>query len=380
MHKAYFGQLICLFLLCQGVYALGLTGQQSENKPVLRYGSLPFPSVMYTTAQADLGEHSYEGKNTKTGIGFASLFSLNVGDVDRGIAYTCRLGFIDIAHVRNGIDYTAYFYAKIKAAMLDRRQFIELKGLEPSIYKVTFNYPERWQDLSPTELTEEIDRIALLGGQYLTHISMTWHEILTWYGWTVGAIPNAEKSSAFTYDDIISHLLGTEIAARAILNPALSFNEAVTLELNRELDIKDGRLKRLSAHRTRKLGNSLKGNWYKPIIPHFVYNVKRFTDIGLEKQNLQGVLIPNLDDCKGAKPVSVIVPGMREFGHGGIYDGLIDVDIDPAVRQKNRILQGLKITTVNVRNDLGKVMEIMEKNMSEEFGEDVFINVERKSP
>lgn len=39
------------------------------------------------------------------------------------------------------------------------------------------------------------------------------------------------------------------------------------------------------------------------------------------------------------------------------------------------ILLILKIKTVNVRNGLGKVMEIMEKNMYEEFGKDVFINV-----
>lgn len=330
---------------------------------------------MYATASADLGKHNYEGRNTKTGIGIRSLLTLSVGDVNRGIAYTCRLGFIDIAHVRTGVDYTAYFHAKIKAAMLDRLDFIELKGLEPSIYKVTFHYPERWQDLSLAEFTRKIDSVALLGGQYLTHISMTWHEILTWYGWTVGAIPNAEKSSAFTYDDIISHLLGTEIAARAILHPTLPFNEAVTSELNRELDIKEGRLMRLSARTSRKLGKALKGDWYKSIIPHFIFDVKRLTTIGLMKQNLQGVLIPDLDNCEGAKPESVSVPGIKEFSQGGIYEGLIDVDIDPRVGQQSRILEGLKIKTVNVRNDLGKVMEIMEKNMSEEFGEDVLINV-----
>lgn len=370
MNRVLFKSLVCLSLVWQTGHALELTEQQARKKPVLRYGSLPFPSVMYTTAADDLGEHSYEGRNSKTGLGPASLFALNVGDVDRGIAYTCRLGFIDVAHVRIAIDFTAYFHAQIKTAMLAGRDSIELQGLEPSVYTVTFRYPARWQDLPETELQREIDTVALLGGRYLTHISMTWHEILTWYGWTSGPVPNAEKSSAFTYEDIVSHVLGTEIAARAIRHPDLSFNDAVTLELNRDLDLEEGRLMRLGARQSKKLGKARKGEWYRVVVPHFVYDVRRSTAIGFEQQELEGWRVPDADGCEDATPVTVRVPGMTEFDDGGIYAGLLDVEIEPRVNRQDRLLDGLtEDQTVNVRRDLKQVMEILERRIVDEAGE-----------
>lgn len=358
-------------------YAKGLTEDQAQRKPIFRIGSFPFPSILYEEVPDDLGEHSYEGKKAKTDKGYGRFFPVKVETVGRGIMYTCRAGFLDMAHIRAGIDYTGLFVYKIKNAMKNSLKSIDLQGQEQSVHKVTFNYPDDWKNLSESELEKKIDQIALVGGQYLAHISLTWHEIVTWYGWSSTFIKNAEKSSAFSYDDIMSHMIGVHIAGRAISNRSLEFNEAVKIELDKELNINNGKLIRLNDKKTTELAKRMKGRWYKAIIFPIVYDLKRITSIGLDGEMIYGCQVPDVNECAGIDFIGVSVPGMTEFQKGGIYEGIIQVTIDPVVPQKSEILKGLPNQMIDVEKDLKPVMKRIEELMLDEYGTSV---IYRRSP
>ena len=56
-------------------------------------------------------------------------------------------------------------------------------------------------------------------GPYMAYTMVTWHEILTWFGYkSVGIVP--EYHSSFSWEDTYSNLLGTVLAARALRDTA----------------------------------------------------------------------------------------------------------------------------------------------------------------
>ena len=146
-----------------------------------------------------------------------------VSDEASGILYTCRGGFIDIAHVRDNADRTFYLTAHIAQMAVsggtipitgegaERR--IVVKPLDPHLVR-TYGLRE-----VVTSLAEWLDFQASI-----------WHEITTWYGWSSTAF--SERPSAFSLEDLYSNLVGVKIAGAIVRRHAapseLDYNRAMT--------------------------------------------------------------------------------------------------------------------------------------------------------
>ena len=148
-----------------------------------------FPAVKITdiTSIEKLGMHHY----------------LSAPDEGNGIIYTQKGGFIDIGHLRDIADWTAFLYTKIMTNR-DNSSFQLKLGKEGGLKTLTLDIP--------AELSSE--DAAILAGRIAYDLSV-WHEIATWFGAsTVPLLP--ERYSSFSIEDAYSNLLGAKLGIEAI--------------------------------------------------------------------------------------------------------------------------------------------------------------------
>lgn len=166
------------------------------------------PGVKFTeiTCIQNMGPHKYLG-SSKEG---------------NGIVYTTRGGFIDLGHLRDQADWTAYLYSQI--VLSQGKGEIELQlGREGGLKKLKLNVPH---DLDPSDA-------MLLAGRIAYDLSV-WHEIATWFGCsTIPFVP--ERYSSFSIEDPYSNLLGVTLGMKAIKN-IMPYEEAMTFLLRQTLD------------------------------------------------------------------------------------------------------------------------------------------------
>ena len=166
--------------------------------PILRYTDI--------TSVDQLGPHSYLG---------------NVGE-GNGIIYTRRGGFVDMGHLRDQADWTAYLYSRILLAKEKGNLNIHL-GREGGQKLLNLNIPA---DMS-------LDDLCQLAGRIAYDLSV-WHEIASWFGSsTVPFIP--ERYSSFSIEDPYSNLLGVTIGIAAIKS-GLPYEEAMTYLIGNMLE------------------------------------------------------------------------------------------------------------------------------------------------
>jgi hypothetical protein len=168
---------------------------------------VPFAKKTDITSLEIMGSHTYMGHK----------------DERNGNIYTRRGGFLDMGHLRDCADWTAYLYNLIKASQTDL-QFTQTElrnegGAKSLILDVPKDFSEK--------------EIIALSGKISFDLSL-WHEISTWFGASyVPLIP--EKYSSFSPEDLYSNLMGVHLGMRAIASD-LDYNEAMTLELEKMLD------------------------------------------------------------------------------------------------------------------------------------------------
>ena len=156
-----------------------------------------------------------------------------------GILYTCRAGFIDMAHLRDHADITLHIYNKL----LNNPSIIRLKKA-PTLrfFKV--------KDLSHLTSNE----LAQLAAAMAYDVSV-WHEIKSMPGFKG---PSMESNSPFSLEDNISNFMGTQIGLKAILAGG-DFNKNVDhfiKEFLTKADAIKGRQNNID------LMNTLKGTWW----------------------------------------------------------------------------------------------------------------------
>src|SRR5205085_1535201 len=94
------------------------TGCGGTPPPHGRMGGLPFPGpwTLYGAANPErLGHHRYD----------QGLIPLPPYETDRGLVYTCKAGFLDLAHTRTAIDWTRYFADHVRAALKDKEKSLD---------------------------------------------------------------------------------------------------------------------------------------------------------------------------------------------------------------------------------------------------------------
>lgn len=301
-----------------------LGGCRRYAAPRLRLGSyFGSPVGMSFPDPNDLGHHHYGRKL----------------DEKVGMAYTCRGGFIDIGHVREAADRTAYLSAiTFRNLMLDRTQF-KFRVIEPSRYWVTISYPDNWNDLSIEDREVIADDVSILLGQYFARTSLVWHEILTWYGFASSGI-FSENISAFSWEDTYSDLLGTRLAVCALEDNQQTYDDAMTILLDealRDLDVQ-------SSDTARRAVNAINGKWFSGGYYFFVDMKKRNFDAGLTDGQITPWLVPGI--CPDAQPKPLPVPNLEFLDHYGFG---MKLEIESREMEKHKIYRDLHMEDLHRR-------------------------------
>lgn len=210
--------------------SLAISACAPADLPRDRLGCLPFPGTftLFERADpADLGRHHYAEWDNLTD-GFAER--------ERGVLYTCRAGFIDLAHVRETIDWARFMQLHVARALEDADAGLVIHGREHTRWNLSFSYPPGWAALPASERRARTEAAASAVALRMAYIVMTWHEIITWFGYkSTVLIP--EDRSAFTYDDVAAHAVGLLVADRAMNNaPRIGWDKAVTDALRAVLE------------------------------------------------------------------------------------------------------------------------------------------------
>ncbi len=167
--------------------------------------ALPGIKLTETTSIEKIGEHHYLGDSSE----------------ENGIIYSRRGGFIDMGHLRDQADWTAFLYTQIlqNKASGNWSMLLGHEGGEKNL------------NISLIPNLDNQDMIRLAGK--IAYDLSVWHEIATWFGAsTIPFVP--ERYSSFSIEDAYSNLLGVTIGMQA-LQSELPYEQAVTQLINKHL-------------------------------------------------------------------------------------------------------------------------------------------------
>lgn len=171
----------------------------------LKFKGLPFSDFTTITSVDKLGKHQFLGHKSE----------------NNGIIYTKKGGFIDIAHLRDCADWTAYLFNLLKH---HNGTFLTKKiGNEAGLKTLKVDLRKKLSD-------KEILKISAS----IAHDLSLWHEISTWFGATTIFFFN-EKFSSFSPEDQYSNLLGVLIGMQAIESRE-EYEKAMTKLIDEKLE------------------------------------------------------------------------------------------------------------------------------------------------
>lgn len=179
-----------------------LTPPPKIIRPCCSFGSdlnLAFFPVKVTniTGVDIMGKHTFLGNKSE----------------GNGIIYTKRGGFIDLGHLRDQADWTAYLASHI-LSQPNKAVIWQRLGYEGG---------EKWLSIENASQLDSLD-IYQLAGKIAYDLSV-WHEIATWFGASyLPFLP--ERYSSFSIEDAYSNLLGIHIGIAA-LQSDLPYEEAI---------------------------------------------------------------------------------------------------------------------------------------------------------
>lgn len=283
-----------------GCIAVVSSGCQVGSRPRLRisdyFGS---PAGMRFPEPDDLGAHCLD----------------NCRGEKLGMVYTCKAGFIDIGHLREAADRTHYAAQIAYTNLMQTSTDYSFRIVEPARYHITLDYPDNWRSLPKTERAAVARDISVQLGQYLSHVSLIWHEILTWYGFSSAWI-FPENISAFSIEDPYSDVLGTRLGAAVLAEEQCFYEEAayeramaaIITKTLQELDAQPSETARQAAEK-------VKGRWYQGGYYFFVEMKKRNLDVGFDDGTITPWRVPGI--CTDTPPQNCPVPGfgfLKEYG------------------------------------------------------------------
>lgn len=298
-----------LFAVCLALPA----GCRRSSGPRMRQGTY-FGSVTgIRFAKHDrLGKHHYSKRRGEK----------------NGLVYTTRGGFLDIGHVREAADRTAYIVGLVNDNLEKNETDFSFKVIEPAEYFVTITFPENWNELSGSKRKEIAREISINLGQYLAQTTLIWHEIVTWFGYTSTAF-FSEHISSFSCEDPYSDLLGTRLATLALRDTERSFDDAMTKVLDEELQ----RLGVQPAAVARRAVRRTKGKWYKGGSYFFARVTKRNFDTGRDDGFITPWLVPLIDP--NSQPEPCPAPNLDFLADYGFS---MQLEMQPREWQKKEIL------------------------------------------
>lgn len=320
------------------------------SAPRTRLGALPFPGLLtlYTLADPnDLGVTRYESTPRIVG-----------DERSRGILYTKRAGFLDLAHVREAMDWTWYANRQVAIAIRAQKPEAELAGIDGCSFRILFNYPDDWNVMTDEEKDIVIKELARRIGGTIAFHAMTWHEIITWFDYrTTLIIP--EKGSAFTYEDTASHLIGMMAADEAIRNTTGSWNKDATFALNNTLV----KMEVVSAQDASVAVKLVEGKWWKNSVC-----VRRHIDVGNHLGEVQPWVVRGAPWGDVAAQ-TLQLPALTDV-LGRDYVGFWEMRIEPSILIPSRVLRVTELPSrvIDPRVHFPILMNDIKNNMKRELG------------
>ncbi len=173
----------------------------------LSIARIPFAKKTDIVSIQDIGNHCFLGDSEE----------------NNGIIYTRKGGFIDLGHLRDYADYTAYLYSLI-VTCADNGEDLFLKLGSEGGKKFLF--------ANNLQALDSLDQFELAGK--IAYDLSLWHEIATWFGNSlIPLVP--ERYSSFSPEDLYSNLLGIWLGIQAVKSD-LEYNEAMTTLLSDALN------------------------------------------------------------------------------------------------------------------------------------------------
>jgi hypothetical protein len=323
-----------------------------DSCPRIRVGYLPTTTLLTVfSGPEELGQHGYRPNGTEK----------------NGIVYTCKAGHIDIGHARKATDWTLFLTAKTYQQIIRGETEYTFRLYEPSRHFVRLTYPENWEHLSQKNKEQIAYEVSIRLGQYLAYVATNWHEIITWFGYRSKGL-EPEFPSAFTWEEVFSNLFGTHIAAIALRDTKHTYNEAVTLAFDKELQRLDAQPGNIS----KRASESVRGKWFSGDY-YFITMNKRNLDMGLDDGFVTPWLIPSVSECEGAEAQPYPVP---DIGTISKYGFSVKFETEPRIWQGSTILniaypQGKpKGKRIEPAIHLAPIMDYIKKDAVRRYGPD----------
>lgn len=326
-----------------------------NTEPRIRFGCYPTDTLGTFFLGENLGAHGY----------YYNPFEKD------GMVYTCRGGHVDIIHLRIAADWTAYLVTEsFKHLMKNDPHFSFGLAVDRSIDHVYLSYPENWTTLPENERAAIAEEVAMAMGPYLTFTMTTWHEILTWFGFKCIGLAT-EFPSAFSWEDSYSNLLGTLIAIRALQDTEHSYNKALTIALDEEMQ----RLGIQPARVAKRVSAQVKGQWFTGSALFFVNVKKRNFDIGLSDGFITPTLLDGAAECGDVEPLLYPAPKLDVLKKHGFS---LRVEIEPHEWERDAILavaypdSAQKQKWIDPAVHFARIMDYVKQEAVKKYGQQVF--------
>jgi hypothetical protein len=328
-----------------------------SGKPRDRIGALPFPGpfTLYTVANPDkLGKHRYGT--------FGRIPIIQTDEKERGIIYARKAGFIDVAHIRESIDWTRYDTQQLRKAIKAGHTEMRIAGKNNAQLLIALKYPDGWSDLPAAERRALGEEMAIRGGQQLGYLTTTWHELITWYGHRKIFLID-EQPSAFTYDDTMSHMVGITVAGRALRDKRRGWDGAVTVAL-REVMKEIGAV---TPVQTELAVDSVEGLWWKDGEP-----LKRqFAPPPGDAVAVTPWLVHDLPFARvEGLPAPFVGPSLRDVNGRDCSGFIASVHIQPNIDEGDRMKRTIdaRLPYLSANKDIPALLAAAELEMTERFG------------
>ena len=328
-------------------------GCASPERPRHRFGCLPFPGpfTLFELADAErLGEHRYE---------VPPPLDPDYNEQSRGILYTRHAGFIDLSHVRCTADYTRYLAIHIEPALRAGETSLEIDSVDKTTLHFAFHYPPDWNAMAPTERDALIAALTIAVAAKAAYDLSNWHEIITWFNYReFFIIP--EKPSAFSYEDVVSHIVGLEVAVVALRDRDRDYDDAMTVALERRLR----ELEAVSAGETMQAIFAVNNNWWAWGQPR-----KRHLDIGLDDGSVTPWLVRGVPFAKDGPPEPLPIPGLTDVA-GRDMTGFFEMSLTTPTLASQPIKQLFTppVEGFRVEEHFPAILTVIREQMVDDFG------------
>jgi hypothetical protein len=332
----------------------------------VRLGKLPIPWVKVGRFLnlPELGPHRYDGATAAVDDDRPNAFP---GGEHNGMMYTCRGGFIDTAHVRETVDWAAFFVAQLDRHLEvgsvlalgdeggDRRMII--RAIDPELIA------EHGRDQIIIDLSE-----------WMSHQVMAWHEIAQYYGWSVVAI-YPEKVSGFSPEDIYSNAVGAELIREIDIKEHLASEKVYNRHIDEIMATKLAELQPVAKEIGEDAVRAVDGVWWTSELrlPDDALVQRRYFDVDtdvepwlLPDRQATPQLRTQLADTCGENPDPYVVVVPDRIGDVAI-DDIITFEVVPESKvAKNEIFRSMG--DVVTHRDFPELSLAAQKQNQAEFG------------